>query len=188
MLKDLFLGRFLPPNVNKLTRNRDVKGLVDALGYGNGSNDTSRKAAEALVLIGTSAVESLITALNDARESVRGCAAWVLGKIGDDRAVEPLIAALRDGSELIREHAASALGKIGDDRAVEPLIAALKDSNEFIRGNAASALGWLHDDRALQPLTDALNDKSLFVQEKATVALYRFRSSGGRSKHNGSAS
>ncbi|MGE5237197.1 MAG: HEAT repeat domain-containing protein [Chloroflexota bacterium] len=186
MLKDLFLGRLLPPNVEKLTKKRNVKGLIEALGYRNGSNDTSRKAAEALVLIGASAVESLIAALNDGSESVRGCAAWALGKIGDDRAVEPLIAALRGGSELMREHAASALGKIGDDRAVEPLIAALEDSNEFVRGNAASALGRLHDDRALQPLSDLLQDKSLFVQEKATVALYRLRSPEERAKRNGS--
>ncbi|MGE5237219.1 MAG: HEAT repeat domain-containing protein [Chloroflexota bacterium] len=187
MLRQWSLKGLFSPNVEKLTTKRDVKGLIEALRCRNGNNDTSRKAVEALVLIGTSAVESLISVLNDGNGSARSCAAWALGKIGDDRAVDPLIAALGDSSEHVREHAAAALGRIGDGRAVDPLIAALEDNNEFVRGNAALALGWLHDNRALQPLTVTLKDKSHFVQEKAIVALYRFRKPDERPKKNDSA-
>jgi HEAT repeat protein len=181
-----FLKRIFPPNIESLTTKGDIEGLIDALSHQNGMSETSRKAAESLATIGTPAVEPLVAVLTGSKELVRGCAAWTLGKIGDNRAVEPLIAALRDHNEHVRELAASALGKIGDDRAVEPLIAALKDSNEIVRANAATALGWLHDDRAVEPLTAVLSDPSKLVQEKVTVALYRLHRPDERPKRNDS--
>jgi HEAT repeat protein len=175
MLNRWFPKRLFPPNVQKLTTKGNVQGLIEALHYGNGNSETSRKAAESLATIGAPAVEPLIAVLTSSKEVARGCAAWALGKIGDARAVEPLIAALGDSNDHVRELAASALGKIGDSRAVEPLIAALKDSNEMVRAKAAASLGWLHDERAAEPLSAIRNDRSHLVQEKVTVALYRLR-------------
>ena len=57
-----------------------------------------RNAADALISIGTPAVEPLIAALKDKNSSVRSGAAGALVKIKDARAVVPLVAALKDGN------------------------------------------------------------------------------------------
>jgi HEAT repeat protein len=66
-------------------------------------------AAEALVKLGSAAVESLIAALKDVNEAVRSAAAEALGKIGDVRAIEPLIAALKDSGKYVRGSVENAL-------------------------------------------------------------------------------
>jgi len=71
------------------------------------------EAAEALVQIGSAAVEPLIPRLNDGDAGVRKVAASVLGKIGDARAVGPLIAALKDSDSKVRLAATEALDKRG---------------------------------------------------------------------------
>ena len=69
------------------------------------------RTAEALADIGDSrAVESLIQALNDEKNRMRGEAAWALVRFRDLRAVLPLINALRDESWDVRRVAAQALG------------------------------------------------------------------------------
>ena len=115
--------------------------------------------------IGESAVEPLITALNDSHEYIRKCAVEALAQIGDERAVEPLIAALADENDMVRQNAASALEKLGwqpDDSAtaatyriakrrwdkcieigspaVEPLVDALNDNNQSVRRSVVDAL------------------------------------------------
>jgi hypothetical protein len=104
---------FGPPNAEKLAAKRDVKGLIQALGY---QKDwcVRRDAARALGQIGDSrAVEPLIAALNDADSNPRTAAAQALGTIGDVHAVEPLRAVLYDQNERVRQAAAWSLDKLG---------------------------------------------------------------------------
>ena len=97
------MGLFGPPDVDKLKAKGDVPGLIKALGYERDSGVRGR-AADALVQLGSGAVEPLIVTLRDvsgvrrdgSHEVGREAAAQVLGKIGDARAIEPLIAGLRD--------------------------------------------------------------------------------------------
>ncbi|MBI3303281.1 MAG: HEAT repeat domain-containing protein [Deltaproteobacteria bacterium] len=84
-------------------------------------------AMDALVRIGPAAVGSLVAALRDRDENVRGRAAQALGRLRDTRAVDPLMAALKDKDWFVREAAAEALGRIGDVRAVGSLLALTAD-------------------------------------------------------------
>ena len=84
---------FRRPNVEKMKAQKDIKGLIEALGYQKDSG-LRKCAARALVDIGAPAVKQLLTALNVDNVDVRKTAAQVLGDIGDPIAVEPLINAL----------------------------------------------------------------------------------------------
>lgn len=183
----------------KLEADRDVSGLVRALGRRN-----RRERAEAALALGRSPdtrrlVEPLIAALQDEDWGVREAAASSLGRIGDTRAVAPLIKALQDaGSSAAakalgqigdvravdpllsalkggsgREAAASALGGIGDARAVDGLVAALTDADPGVREGAVAALGQIGDRSSVGPLTTALIDSSCNVRTAATAALDR---------------
>ncbi len=126
-----------------------------------------RDAAEALVKIGTPAVEPLIAALKDKDPRIRVGAAVALGKIGDARAVEPLIAALKDEYRYVQEEATEALGEIGAP-AVELLIVALKDGNSGVREGAAKALGKIKDPRAVEAVSDWR--EKLLIREEHSAA------------------
>ncbi|MCP4536735.1 MAG: hypothetical protein GY832_06275 [Chloroflexi bacterium] len=185
-----------PPSIEKLQAERDVTGLVEALGYRKDAS-VRQAAAESLddlgwqpdrnetgavywiakrqwdkcVELGTLAVELLIVTLKDRDRAVRRAAAEALGKVGDARAVKSLIAALNDQNRAVRRTAAEALGKVGDVRAVEPLIAALKDQDDTVRRAAAEALEKVGDVQAVDPLIAALKDHDGTVRLAAIKAL-----------------
>ena len=124
------------PDIEKMERDEDVEGLIEAL-----RNEGVRlEAVMALARIGKSAVEPLIQSLKNEDRSARFSAAVALGKIGDPRAIEPLIRALRDEAWNVRIAVAAALGEIGDARSVEPLTQVLKDEDEGVRMGAKNAL------------------------------------------------
>jgi len=88
---------------------RGVCGMMTGLCTLHGKGD---EAARKLGEIGSPAVQSLIRALSDPDEWVRGAAAWALGEIKDKRAVEPLRKLLNDPSSAVRQAAREAMGKI----------------------------------------------------------------------------
>jgi len=124
------------PNIEKMERDKDVEGLIEALRH----EGVRLEAVMALARMGKPAVEPLIQSLKNEDRSARFSAAVALGKIGDPRAIEPLIRALRDEAWNVRIAVATALGEIGDERAVEPLTQALNDDNEDVRMGAKKAL------------------------------------------------
>lgn len=193
-------GKEFKPNVERMEKKRDVRGLIKALRHKD--VEVREPAAKALVMIGGVAVEPLVRALKDKNQlarryasevlgdlgdataveslnqalkdedvDVRCCAAEALGKIGDVRAVGPLIQTLKDKENLVQLRAARALGKMGDVRVVEPLIELLRDEDKLVREAAAEALGMTADARALQPLIQALNDQDKHVRAAAAEAL-----------------
>jgi HEAT repeat protein len=92
----------------------------------------------ALIEIGTPAVERLIAILKFGSDNMRYMAARALGEIGDLRAVEPLITALHDTDA--DAAAAEALGEIRDTRAIRPLTAALHGADKNLRRTIQEAL------------------------------------------------
>lgn len=194
------MGLFGPPDVKKLKKNNNVKGLIKALSYQD-NIEVREQAAEALGKIGgAAAIQPLAAALKDDRGVCRRAIAS-LGNIDDpvaarhlvnllvkncarDRnevikaifnlgntAVEPLIEALCNDSEYLRIGAAM-LGKIGDKRAVEPLInTMLRTKDQLARSEAAKALGFLKDPEAVEPLISALRDDWRGVRCNAVRAL-----------------
>lgn len=99
---------------------RVIRCLISALAGG----EIGPSVSEALVKIGTPAVQPLIRALGSPDRSTRWWAAEALGKIGDPRAVPALIRATRD--QFTRHSAAEALGNMQDPRATKALKQALK--------------------------------------------------------------
>jgi HEAT repeat protein len=168
----LFDGLF-KPDLKKLERDKDVRGLIKALR----DEKDSFWAASALSRIGISSVEPLIAVLKDPDRNVRYHAIMALEMIGDTRAVYPLIAALRDTEYEVRKKVTITLGKMGDTRAVEPLIAALRDSSDYDRQDAAIALGEMGDSKAVEPLIAALSDPDYKVRQSAIIALGKIRDS-----------
>ncbi|MBN1122252.1 MAG: HEAT repeat domain-containing protein [Anaerolineae bacterium] len=134
--------------------------------------DARWKAVQALVKIGTPAVEPLIAALEDEDENARRSAAETLGYIRDVRAVDPLIDTIRHEDTVFGGIATAALGDIGDARAVEPLIAVLDD--EKLRSSAYNALVKIGS-AAVEPLAAALQSRDWSVRETAARILGQSR-------------
>jgi HEAT repeat protein len=129
------------------------------------------RAAQALVSIGSAAVDPVVQALRSPQWHARTNAAWTLGALDDRRGVEPLKAALKDTEAPVRRNAAWALGALDDDQAVNALIAALKDVDAQTRSQAAWALGAISDERAVAALAAALDDSDAQVRSQAAWAL-----------------
>ena len=158
------------PDVNGLRTNKNVKGLVKALGWRK-DRHVRGPAVTALGQLGDPrAVNPLIRALNDSDSGVRGAAATALGDLGDDGAAKPLITVIQNDEWSVREAAVAALGNIGA-HAVGPLIAAPHDQDEYVRRAAAEALGQIGDPRAVEALTSALDDESAAARQAAAEAL-----------------
>jgi HEAT repeat protein len=139
-----------------------IAGLVRSLS--SDDNAGSRNSAiEALVHIGSAAVDILLMSLDTPDADVRKFIVDILGDIKDSRAVPVLIENLeKDPDENIRVSSAEALGKIKDRRAVDPLIACLMQYDQiWLDYAAAEALGEIGDERALGPLIAALDRDSL---------------------------
>ena len=197
-------GLFGRPNIEKLKRKSNVKGLISALGHAR--SEVSEKAAGALGELGDRrAVEPLMAILEDQeRESVHEEVAKALGRLGDSRAVEALVRALKHRYPSVRDAAAESLGNLGDPRAIqplivvlqnltfigskavaralgrlgagalEPLLASLRHKEKEVREFAARALAELADPGSVEQLIDALKDDYL-VQQQAARALQRLR-------------
>ena len=93
-------------------------------------------AREALVALGDSAIEALVTTLHDPRQHVRWEAAKTLETIADASTAPALVAALHDDDPDVRWVAGEALVKLGTD-GLPSLLGALirhSDSLEFSRG------------------------------------------------------
>jgi HEAT repeat protein len=122
-------GKSKRPDVEEMEKERDVEGLIGALG--DKSSDVREDAVKALSRIHDRSVAdavtgALIAAFKDADGMVRASAVIGLGlRSGDPRVMEALIAALKDEFFMVRQFAATNLGAIGDQRAVGALKTAM---------------------------------------------------------------
>lgn len=138
-----------------------IAGLVQKLSAQDNAG-ARNSAIEALVRLGSEAVEPLFPLLSERDPDVRKFVVDVLGDLRDGRAVPYLLDRLKDDDENVRVAAAEALGKIGDKRAVEALIGCLSSYEQgWLDYAAAEALGEIGDERALGPLLSALSRSSL---------------------------
>lgn len=130
--------------------------------------DVRSSAVEALAKSGDSrAVASLITALQDKSESVRGRVLQGLKDIGPP-AAPLLIVALKNPNPQVRRKASCVIDNIGyelkgigDFRAVEPLIDALKDPTTVVRSHSVTALGKIGGPHALPAVIAALKTEAV---------------------------
>lgn len=160
-----------PPDVEKMSAERDVDGLINALSYKHKA-EIRKDAAWALYLLKDErAAEPLIQALNDEEGIVRLKVADLLGWLKDTRAVEPLIGILTDKYWDVRQMAISSLGYLDAKQAIDPIIARLKDPAEGVRETAAEVLGKFGAKEAVEPLIAALKDSKFTVRQQAAIAL-----------------
>jgi len=154
------------PNVNKMQKKKNVRGLIKALSYKD--EQVRHKAAYALGSLGDArAASALLAALPD--KSTFGSVAYALAKLKEPRLFDLLLPALND--DTLCSEAADALGILGDLRAVEPLIGLLKRQDTETRQSAVVALSNLHDPHSAGALREALNDADGHVRATAIDGL-----------------
>jgi HEAT repeat protein len=123
-----------------IARNPDcIRAFIQAL------RDTEKgvrgQAAQALALLGTPALQSLVDLLDDEDWKVRYRAAEAIGLLGTREAENSLIRALNDNRDHVRYMAAKGLGVVGTVRAVAPLTILQTDENPYVRDRAARSIG-----------------------------------------------
>ena len=110
------INRRRKKTIQELKRNKDIDGLIKALGYKKDIFD----------------LEPVVT---------RADAATALGEICAKEAVNPLIQALHDKWWGVHDDAIEALGKIGDRRAIEPIKQCVIETDEKeVRGHGIAVL------------------------------------------------
>lgn len=109
--------------------------------------DTNKEKRRAAVMKlgmvgGDTAVRALIRTVENEFEDliVRGRAALMLGKLGDQRAVDPLIRALNAPGYQTPLNAAESLGLLGDTRAIPPLVNVVENSKDRLQSVAMVSL------------------------------------------------
>jgi HEAT repeat protein len=152
-------------------------GLVRSLSTHDNAG-ARNSAIEALVRIGSAAVDVLLDALQTSHDpDVRKFIIDTLGDIRERRSVPLLIGSLNDAGENVRVAAAEALGRIRDRRAVAPLLSCLARTDAgWLDYAAAQALGEIGDERALGPLLSALDRSGL--REPVLESLGRIGNAG----------
>ncbi len=113
-----------------------IKALVTVLKKDK-DGDVRAAAEDALVNIGSPALNSVKPLLEDESWRVRRRAVRIVGKIKDAAVTDLLIQAIRtDGDCYVKKVAARSLGDMKDDRAVEYLCNGLKEGNVYIIAGA----------------------------------------------------
>jgi HEAT repeat protein len=107
--------------------------VLDPLIHQLRSDEFAEDATDALVDIGSPAVEKLVSVLGDKDENTRKQAVIALGRIQDPAALDPLIEKLKDKDWFTRLTAAAALEKIGDERGRDAIKPLLKDSDTVVK-------------------------------------------------------
>jgi len=113
-----------------------ISALVTALKKDR-DGDVRAAVEDALVNIGSPALNSLKPLLKDQSWRVRRRAVRTIGRIKDAAAIDSLIQAIRtDDDCYVKKSAAQSLGEIKDARAVECLCNGLKEGNVYIIAGA----------------------------------------------------
>ncbi len=129
--------------------------------------------SQAIIKLGSSAVDDLIKGLNVDPPSVRGFCVQMLGAIGDVRAIAPLIAFARDAEVPLRRQAITALAMLGDESSMSFLMECCSHESEDVRRSAAAALGRIDAPMAVPFLRDLLVGDTVDVRLAAGESLAR---------------
>lgn len=151
-----------------------AKTFVTQLGAADAVHRT--EAMEALIAMGSSAIDALIWGLSNENPQIREMSVWTLSEIETpaERIVPAIISSLTDSDETIRVIGSVALQNLGEP-AVPYLIDALSAPAAEIRLNAAYALGEIGTslDTVIPALIDTLTDPEWNVRRLVVRALVR---------------
>ena len=113
---------------------------LDALVAAVGNPDVADAVEEAVIAIGSQAVEPLIERLAHGDRASRIAAASLLGTLGATRAVPTLITALEGVDGELTTAAAAALARLGDPTALDALLALFGHEQVIVRQAAIAAV------------------------------------------------
>ncbi|NCS33866.1 MAG: CHAT domain-containing protein [Microcystis aeruginosa G11-01] len=131
----------------------------------------SRENAQAnLGRLGLSAIEPIMTKLQDDNEEIRNKFAGALSYISDLKSQEILVELTKNDSISVQIAASKALANMGDKRAIDPLIILLESDDWQIRSNAQETIGKIGLP-AIESLMGKLKDKNEEAQNNAAYTL-----------------
>lgn len=116
-------------------------------------------------------VTSVLEALFDPDENLRGAAVFLVDLLREQIPVEPLISKLQDRDAPIRVLAARVLGRLGERIPREPLLKALHDAENTVRQEALSALVQSREQMPNAVLNTLLDDPDQSIHFTALYAL-----------------
>lgn len=129
LLRDWDVRKYAIRSLGKIKDERVLDPLISQLR----NDEFNEDATEALVELGSPAIEKLVAALKDKDENTRKQAVIALGRIKDTSALDPLIEMLKDTDWFTRLTAAAALEKIGDERGRQAIKPLLQDPDIVVR-------------------------------------------------------
>jgi len=150
-----------------ITGQEAIDPLIQALGEGD--EQLRQRASYALVAIGTPAVERLIDSMQSENPAVIRSCAWIIGRIGDNKAIPHLVLAMGHPDRYVRREACDSLAGMGN-AAVLPLTRSFRDGEMPVRHCAMEAL-WMIGGPAVEHVADLLNDPSPDVRKRAALLL-----------------
>jgi HEAT repeat protein len=158
--------------VKRLEAQKNTRALRDLLYHPDSAirRDTARALGN---IKDENAADPLIHALGDEKFCVSFAARESLVKIGKPAVESVIQAIKDNKNSYTRWTLCEILGCFEDKKTVGTLIEALHDENRFVRADAALALGRIGDVKALRALTELLNDKDSYVKKQARKALKR---------------
>ncbi len=134
-----------------------------------------RRAADALVALGTAAIEPVSRCVSNWQGPVGTLVPELIGRLGLDSAVGLLARNATDRDPETRAAIAVALGRIGGRAAIPPLLDLLRDLVDSVRIAAARALGEIRDPSTVDALMDEMADDNPEMRCAAATALGRLR-------------
>jgi HEAT repeat protein len=158
------------PDIKKMEKEKDIKGLIRAMGY---DNDESIRKEAAFSLGKITDTQSSIYTIKNENTKLKDTTDESL----NDLKVEQLINSLEDKNWGIRMNAAKTLVEIGEP-AVKDLIDSLKHKNWQVRWHTTEILGEIGDVQGVDPLINILNDKNKGVQSNSVIALVKIGKPG----------
>jgi HEAT repeat protein len=158
------------PDIKKMERENDIKGLIKAMGY---DNDESIRKEAAFALGKITDSQSPIYTIKNENTKLEDTSDKSLNNL----TVEELIKSLKDKDWNIRMNAAKTLVEIGEP-AVSKLIDSLNDKNWQIRWYVTEILGEIGDVSGVEPLIKLLNDENIGVQSNSVIALVKIGKPG----------
>ncbi len=154
-----------------ISQRPDADRLIVDLGAGK---EARKEAREALIAMGTEAIEPLTKRLDDGDFTTRWEAVNIMGYIGDKSAGPALVAAATGDSDVpVRWRSMWALNMLDDPALVPALVDIMQGDDEGRSWHAAVALSMLGSHEAVPALAGGLEHKDDWVRWEAVNGLGR---------------
>ncbi len=163
-----------PEDVNEyliLLQQNSIRPLIKLLGELKNSK-TRRVICDALSEIGKNAIELFTPFIDDRRWYLVRNIAYILGRIGKEKAFPHLQKAFYHEELRVRREAVQALGLIGGPKAVSLLIKALVDKDGRIRAMSAINLGKMGKNIGLAALLEVVQSKDFQKKEPSEMKAF----------------